>query len=269
MVVGLAAGAAGAPEPGKASGAITIDGVTTTMSHAVRVSKTNVFDALATDPVIVVSNVPLTTAEAGDETGLLARAQRGEIVTMAFRYDGRRGRGQLFNVTLAHRGLDELALLPDVLFTHSFKAGAGTARIDAPSFRGYSYKGSVEFAVVMPVETTDAAPVVSPLGPLPFPSKTDADRRAASALLIQALQEGDEARALAIVALGVDPDARDEKMKIPLVNWAVLMCQPLIVKALVEAKANITFERLPGMTLLGEAQAACPEAVPFLKGGGP
>ena len=37
---------------------------------------------------------------------------------------------------------------------------------------------------------------------------------------------------------------------------------------LVDLKADLSHERLPGMTLLGEAVAACPDAVPFLKAGG-
>jgi hypothetical protein len=57
-------------------------------------------------------------------------------------------------------------------------------------------------------------------------------------------------------------------MNIALINWAVLMCQPPVVSALVELKADLSHERLPGMTLLAEARAACPEAVGYLKAGG-
>jgi hypothetical protein len=53
-----------------------------------------------------------------------------------------------------------------------------------------------------------------------------------------------------------------------VINWAVLMCQPPVVGALVELKADLRTERLPGMTLLSEARAACPDAVGFLKAGG-
>lgn len=257
-----------APEPGKASGSITIDGVQTALTHAVLITRPNVFDNEAADPVIVVSNLALTTEQANDDAALLARAQKGELVTLAFRFDGRRGKGQLFNIAVNHKGLDEVALLPDVLFKHTFKGGVGMAKVDVKDFRGHSYSGSLDFAVVMPVETTEAAAPAPGFGPLPPPSTNEAERRRASALLIQALQEGDEQRALAIVALGIDPDARDDRMNIPLVNWAVLMCQPQVIKLLVELKANLSVERLPGMTLLGEAQAACPDAVPFLKAGG-
>jgi hypothetical protein len=119
----------------------------------------------------------------------------------------------------------------------------------------------------MPAEPTATTTDVT-TRELPPPSKTDADRQKASQLLIEALQEGDEARALAIVGLGIDPNARDAKMQISLINWAVLMCQPPVVNALVELKADLSHERLPGMTLLAEARAACPDAVAYLKAGG-
>jgi hypothetical protein len=119
----------------------------------------------------------------------------------------------------------------------------------------------------MPAEPTEDAAAATTRA-LPPPSKSDADRQKASQLLIEALQEGDEARALAIVPLGIDPNARDPKMGIALINWAVLMCQPPVVNALVELKADLNHERLPGMTLLAEARAACPEAVGYLRAGG-
>jgi hypothetical protein len=119
----------------------------------------------------------------------------------------------------------------------------------------------------MPAPTTEDTKTVATAG-LPGPSKTDADRQKASQLLIEAIQEGDESRAMAIVPLGIDPNARDPKMNIALINWAVLMCQPPVVNALVDLKADLSHERLPGMTLLAEARAACPEAVGYLKAGG-
>ena len=82
--------------------------------------------------------------------------------------------------------------------------------------------------------------------PLPPPSKTAADRAKATALLIEALQEGDEARSLAIIKLGIDPNGRDQKIGIALINWAVLMCQPPVVAALVELKADLTTSGCPG-----------------------
>jgi hypothetical protein len=260
------ASAAVAPEPGKAIGTLTVDGVTTTLSHAVHTTKPNVFDESALDTVVVLSDRPLTPQEAANEGELLARAQGGDLVAVAIRFDERRGRTRLFNVAISHKGLATSALFPDVWVEHTYSAGAGTLKIIPRELSGHTYAGSVEFAVVVPTETTSVAPVSA--GALPPPSKTEADRKAATGLLIQALQEGDERRSLDIVALGVDPNGRDEKMNIPVINWAVMMCQPPVVKALVDLKADLTHERLPGMTLLSEATAACPDAAPFLRAGG-
>ena len=256
-------------QPGSASGTLTIDGTTAQLNHAVRITKPNVFDDQSLDFIVVLSNQPLTVPQASDDALLLSRAQTG-LVTMAMRYDGRKGRGEkLFNATLRFKGEAEPVLLPDLFFKNTFKAGAGTLAMEKRDFTGHSYEAKVEFTVPVPKETTEAAAAAPrPGAALPPPSKTDADRKAASALLIETLQEGDETRALEIVRLGIDPNVQDQKMKIALINWAVLMCQPLVVKELVALKADLTHERIPGMTLLSEASAACPDAVPFLKAGG-
>ena len=44
-----------AAQPGTASGTLTIDGTTTTLSHAVRITKPNVFDDQSLDFIVVVS----------------------------------------------------------------------------------------------------------------------------------------------------------------------------------------------------------------------
>ena len=258
-----------AAQPGTASGTLTIDGTATTLSHAVRITKPNVFDDQSLDFIVVLSNQPLTVPQASDDALLLSRAASG-LVTMAVRYDGRRGRGEkLFNVTLRFKGESDPVLLPDLFFKNSWKAGAGALAMEKREFTGHTYEANVEFTVPVPKETTEAVAAAPKTGAaLPPPSKTEADRKAASALLIETLQEGDETRALEIVKLGIDPNAQDQKMKIAVINWAVLMCQPLVVKELVSLKADLTHERIPGMTLLSEATAACPDAVPFLKAGG-
>lgn len=259
-----------AAQPGTASGSLTVDGTTTTLNHAVRITKPNVFDDQSQDFLVVLSNQPLTIPQASDDALLMSRAPTG-LVTMVMRYDGRKGRGEkLFNVTLRFKGEAEPVLLPDLFFKNTFKAGAGTLAMDKREFTGHTYEANVEFTVPVPKETTDAAAATAPKtgGALPPPSKTDADRKKASELLIETLQEGDETRALEVVRLGIDPNLKDQKMNIALINWAVLMCQPLVVKELVALKADLTHERIPGMTLLSEASAACPDAVPFLKAGG-
>jgi hypothetical protein len=261
--------AAAAVEPGKAVGTITIDGTPVTLTHAVRTTRPNAFDENAVDTVVVLSDRPLTREEASDEERLMARALTGELVAVSVRFDERRGRSKLFNVTVGHKALAETALLPDVWFDSTFKGGVGTLKMAPRDFSCHSYALSVEYAVVVPAETTAAtAPPAAATAPLPPPSKTAAERTAATMLLIQALQEGDEARALAVLKLGIDPNASDEKMKIPVINWAVLMCMPPVIKELAELKADTTRERIPGMTLLAEATAACPDSVPYLKAAG-
>jgi hypothetical protein len=256
-------------QPGKVTGALTVDTASFELTHAVRITKPNTFNDFFSDTVVVLSSEPLSADEATNDATLFARAARGELVTVAVRFDGRPRRGQLFNVAINHKGLPETALLPDVWFKYTFKAGAGTLKLDRREFSGRIYSVDAEFTVPMPVETTaETDPSASAGAPLPPPSKTDADRARASDLLIDALQEGDEQRALDIIKLGIDPNARDKKMGIPLINWAVLMCQPPVVAALVQLKADLTHERLPGMTLLSEARAACPDAVGFLRAGG-
>lgn len=254
-----------AAQASKASGTLTVDATQITLAHAVRVTTPNVFNDQALDSIIVLSDRPLSAVEAADEDLLLARARRGELTSVAVRFDERRGR-RLFNVTIRHAALAEPVLLPDVLFKWTFKDGAGTLVLDSREFSSHTYAAHAEYFVPVPQETSDAG--TGRGARLPPPSRTDADRKAATQLLIETLQEGDETRALAIVKLGIDPNGRDARMDIPLINWAVLMCQPLIVEALVALKADLHHQRLPGMTLLSEATAACPEAVPFLKAGG-
>ena len=257
-----------AAQPGTASGTLTIDGTAITLGHAVRITKPNVFDEQSPDPIVVLSNQPLTAAQASDDAQLQSRAQTG-LVTMAVRYDGRKGRDRLFNVTLRFKGAAEPVLLPDLFFKSTFAKGVGTIALEKREFTGHIYEATAEFTVPVPKETTEAATAAPSAGAgLPPPSKTDTDRKKASELLIATLQEGDETRALEVVRLGIDPNLRDQKMNIALINWAVLMCQPLVVKELVALKADLTHERIPGMTLLSEASAACPDAVPFLKAGG-
>lgn len=257
-------------EPGKASGSITIDGTAVPLTYAIRTTKPNAFDDTAVDTVVILSDRPLTKVDTVDEPALYARGLKGELAVVALRFDERRGRTRLFNVTVAHKSLSEQALLPDVWFDSTFKGGVGALKMARRDFNGHTYETNLEYAVIVPAETTVAAtPPPAPAGgALPPPSRTEADRKAASALLIAALQEGDEARSLAIIKLGIDPNATDEKMKIPVINWAVVMCQASVVKELAELKADTTHERIPGMTLLAEAVAACPEAVPYLKAAG-
>jgi hypothetical protein len=216
--------ALGQPSESKGSGSITVNGVTTPLAYAIKTTRKNLFNDFFSDTVVVLSNQPVSQQEADDDAALLVRAQKGELITVIVRFDGRPKRGPLFNVALNHKGLLETALLPDVWFKYTFKAGAGTLKMDPREFAGRTYATDVQFSVPMPVETVEEDKTAAPQG-LPAPSKSDADRQKASQLLIGALQEGDEVRAVAIAGLGIDPNARDPKMNIALINWAVLMCR--------------------------------------------
>jgi ankyrin repeat protein len=87
-----------------------------------------------------------------------------------------------------------------------------------------------------PALTSDVkpAPLERPAAPA---TTSNIDRKQATALLVQALMQRDQHRALEIIELGVDPNGRDQS-GIPVLNWAVLMCQPPVVKALIDAKAD-------------------------------
>jgi hypothetical protein len=267
-IVGLVLSLAVTQQPGSTgSGSLTIDGTTIELTHAIKTTRKSPFNDFFSDPVVILSDQPISEEEAASDAALLARAQKGDAVILAVRFDGRPKRGQLFNVGIAHEGVQETVLLPDVWFKYTFKTGAGTLMLPPREMSGHTYATNVKFTIPMPAEATAEEKTAATMA-LPGPSKTDTDRQRASQLLVDALQEGDEARALAIVPLGIDPNFKDPKMGIALINWAVLMCQPPVVAALVELKADLTHERLPGMTLLAEARAACPEAVGYLRAGG-
>ena len=263
-----AAGQATAGEPGQARGALTIDGATTPLTHAVRTTRPNTFNDFFTDTVVVLSTQPLTPEEAAAERTLASRAARGEIATIALRFDGRPRRGQLFNVAINHQAVGETVLLPDVWFTYTFKGGAGTLVLARREFAGRTYAIDAAFTVVMPVETTAADLIAGRCRAAAAEqhrrrsrARLDpADRRAAGRRRA-AVARHHRARHRSRLPRSQDGDSRS-------INWAVLMCQPPVVDALVDLKADLSHERLPGMTLLAEARAACPDAVGFLRAGG-
>ncbi len=76
----------------------------------------------------------------------------------------------------------------------------------------------------------------------------------------------DEEQAVNLVELGADPNGRD-RYGTPVLDWVVMMRQPSVVKALVDARAGLAYERTPGLTELEEA-GACPEAAKILRAAG-
>ena len=92
------------------------------------------------------------------------------------------------------------------------------------------------------------------------------DPKSGAALLISALMLRDEAQALKLIKLGADPNGRDQ-YGIGVLNYAVMMCMPKVVQALVDQKADLKYERAPGMSIMTEA-GACPEAAKILAAAG-
>jgi hypothetical protein len=262
---------AAAVDPGKASGTFAIDGTTTPLAFAVETRKENLFDDKKKDLVVVLTDKALGEAKPDDEVELSLRARRGELVALALRIDGVR----LVNVAVSHKALKGVVVLPGAWFQYTAaKPGTGTLKLAKRDFDGHAYETTVEFAAAPPSaprQTSAPAPTPKPAAtasapPLAPASTSNVDRKAAVPLLIQALMKRDEHQALEIVKMGVDPNGRDQS-GVPVLNWAVMMCQPQVVKALVDAKADLKYERAPGMTILTEA-GACPEAAKILRAAG-
>jgi hypothetical protein len=263
-----------AAEPGKAVGSFTYDGNTVALAHAVEGKVENLFDSSKQDLVVVLSDKPLGATAPGDDIELSLRARQGDLGALMLRIDG----AKLVNVSVFHKGLAGKVLLPGAWFDYqAAKPGTGTLKLAPRDFDGHKYAASVEFASVaapkaaVPASAAAATPPVSAAPkptekPLPPATSSNIDTKSANALLVQAMMEKDERRALEIIKLGADPNGKDQ-YGVPMLSWAVMMCQPQVVQALVDRKANVNFSRAPGMTTLQEA-GACPAAQKILKAAG-
>jgi hypothetical protein len=257
-------------EAGKATGTVTIDGTTTRLAFAVETRKDNLFDDKKRDAVYVLTDQALGPTKPDDEVELSLRARRGELVVLALRLDGT----TLVNVAVSYKGLNGLVILPGSWFQFtSGTAGTGTLKLAKRDFDGHAYAADVEFAAsryVAPRPGAAPAPAApagkSSMAPTPAATMSTVDRSESTVQLIQAVMQRDEHRALEIIKLSVDPNGRDPSGT-PVLNWAVMMCQPPVVKALVDANADVKYERAPGMTILTEA-GACPEAARILRAAG-
>ena len=272
IIGALVAGAALAVEVGHASGTATVDGTSATMAFAVATTKENLFDESKRDTVVVITDRPLGDTAADDEIGLSLRARRGELFVLALRIDGTK----LVNVEVSHAGSSGVTILPGVWFEYK-SAGAATGAV-AGSLRlakrdddGHSYSCAVEFAAgpaaaPRQAEAEEAPAEVQPTPTLPPATTSTVDPKSFTPLLVQAMMNKDEEQAVELVKLGADPNGRDQ-YGTPVLNWAVMMCQPRVVKALVDARASLTYERAPGLTVLKEA-GACPAAAKILRAAG-
>jgi hypothetical protein len=267
VCAGLFAGAALAVEPGRATGTLTVDGATAKLAFATTGSVENLFDDKKKDTLIVLSDRPPGDVAADDEVGLQLAARNGELAAMVVRLDG----SKLINVAVHEKGIDGMVLLPGNWFTYRpAGAAAGSITLAKREWDGHSYACSAEF-VGAPAKPTapEAAPVPAPVEATPTlpPATTSTiDPKALTGALVAAMMNKDEDQALTLVQQGGDPNARDQ-YGMPVLNWAVMVCMPKLVKALVDKGADLKYERAPGMTILTEA-GACPEAAKILRAAG-
>lgn len=261
----------GAAAPGKAVGTVTIDGTATQLTLAAESSAENLFDSKKKDTIVTLSDRALGDTAAEDDIGLSLKARRGELVAVMLRIDGTK----LVNAGLMYKGLSGVVKLPGQWFEFApaGKSG-GTLKLAKRDFDGHAYAMSVEFigAPAPRPRSTAEAPAPAPARP-PTPAPTLApattsniDPKAATGLLVAAMMKKDEHQALELIKLGADPNGRDQS-GIPVLNWSVMMCMPQVVKALVDRKASLTYQRAPGMTIMTEA-GACPEAAKILSAAG-
>ncbi len=268
----LAGRAALALPAGKAAGTATVDGTAVAMSFAVSTKVENLFDDAKKDTLVVVTDKALGDLAADDDVGISMRARDGGVLALALRLDG----AKLVNVSVYHAGLAGVVKLPGSWF--DYKPATGAAGISAGSltlakreFDGHSYACAVEFAAAPASAPQQAAAAPAPAAAAPAPtlppaSTSTLDPKSLTPLLVSAMMQKDEAQALKLIKLGADPNGRDD-YGTPVLNWAVMMCQPSVVKALVDAKASLTYQRAPGMTIMQEA-GACPEAAKILRAAG-
>jgi hypothetical protein len=273
MAVGAIA-AVLAAEPGRAVGSFSFDTTAVTLAHAVETKVEGLFDSTKQDTLVVLTDKPLGSTAPEDDIDLSMRARKGEIAALMLRIDG----SKLVNVSVFHKGVAGKVLLPGAWFDYkAAKPGTGTLKLASKEFDGRKYAANVEFAAITAPKPTAApapAPATAPApAPAPAPAKTvpaPAAKPVAAppspARLVSLMMAKDEAGALEVIRMGVDPNAKDQ-YGMPMLSWAVMMCQPKVVQALVDKKANVNYSRSPGMTLLTEA-GACPDAVKILKAAG-
>lgn len=256
---------------GKTEGTFQLDAMTATLKFASCYEVEGLFDSNKKDTVIVLTDAALGELAPTDEWELGQSAQRGERVVLALRIDGTK----LLNVRVNHQSVKGTMVLPGQWFTYKAgKANSGSLSLAKHEHDGHSYSCTARFsatpyvAAPPPVEKEETPkapePEATPAKPPETPSTIDTN--SLKALFIAAMMQKDEAQALAIFKQGVNPNARDQ-YGIPVLSWAVMMCMPKVVQALVDAKADLTYQRSPGLTILMEA-GACPEAEKILRAAG-
>lgn len=260
-----------AAEPGRASGTLTLDGKTSALAFAIRHAEEDLYDSAKMNTAVVLLDRDAEAAVATDDWELAQAAKTAGLVSLALRFDG----AKLVNTRLNAPGLNGTVVLPGQWFVYRPAGGAagtisGTLRMAPQESDGHTYACAVEFtaAPAAPAAEPAADPVAEETPPPDLPPATTVTIApdALTPLMVKAIMEKDEAQVLKLLKLGADPNARDP-YGIPMLNWAVMSCLPQAVQALVDAKADLTYERAPGMTLLMEA-GACPAAEKILRAAG-
>jgi hypothetical protein len=262
-----------AAEPGRASGTVTIDGKPTALAFAVSHEEEDLYDSSKKNTAVVLLDREADASVATDDWEIARWAKQGELVALALRLDGTK----LVNVRLNCAGIEGTLVLPGQWFEYrpaTVPAGqtAGSLKLAARESDGHTYACAVEFTAA-PAPAPEAEPAAEPPAveletPAPQPDLPPAttstlDPDSLTPLMVKAMMEKDEDQVLKLLKLGANPNARDP-YGIPMLNWAVMSCLPKAVQALVDAKADLTYERAPGMTILVEA-GACPEAEKILR----
>lgn len=263
-----------AADPGKAVGTFTYNATTVTLAHAVTTKVEGLFDSAKQDTLVVLTDKPLGATAPDDDIDLSMRARAGEITGLVLRIDGSR----LVNVAVFHKGLNGKTVLPGAWFQYAATTSvAGSLKLATREFDGTKYACAVEFSAAKAVKAPEpasapapAAPAkAAPAAPAPTPapaSTSNIDKKSATTLLFAAFIQKNERQAVELVKLGADPNGRDQ-YGVPALNWAVMMCMPEAVQTLVDHKADLTYQRAPGMTIMTEA-GACPAAAKILKAAG-
>jgi hypothetical protein len=263
-----------AVEAGKASGTFTLDASSSTLAYASCYEGEDLYDSSRKNTFVVLTDAALGDTSASDDWTLAQRAKSGDLVVLTVRLDG----AKLVNVRVNHKGVDGTIVLPGQWFTYRpAKAAAGLAAgsltLAKRDFDGHAYSCSVEFvAAAAAAPAAEAAPEAAAPEPAEQPAAqppattSSIDPKSMTALLVSAMMQKDEEQALKLVKLGADPNGKDP-YGVPVLSWAVMVCMPRVVQALVDAKADLKYERAPGLTVLMEA-GACPEAEKILRAAG-
>ena len=264
-----------AAEPGRASGTVVLDGTTSALAFAVSHEEEDLYDSAKRNTAVVLLDREANSAVATDDWEIAQAAKSGGLVALALRLDG----AKLVNVRVNAPDLNGTVVLPGQWFTYrpaSAAAGqtSGSLQLAPHETDGHTYACSVEFTAVAAAPAPEPEPEAEAIEeetPAPEPELPPATTQtinpeSLTPLMVQAMMQKDQVQVLKLLQLGANPNARDA-YGIPMLNWAVMMCLPQVVQALVDANADLTYERAPGMTILVEA-GACPEAEKILRAAG-